>query len=201
MILDEFKGRPGFPFPRYFDDPNDYAHAQMYWLRVLRSVPGFDDTAWVPHSTSRELPDAMYEGSVFRILCRREAKEVFAQTVSVDGHANMLLAENAGIGAEETAPYAPPGQRPAAIPPITVEEARAHAARMARVGAWVEAGAIWAPDPSHPQGGALVPTERLILTAEVSPAAEPLAIEVLELFLRPGPAAERVNARFSPPEA
>jgi hypothetical protein len=64
--------------------------------------------------------------------------------------------------------------------------------------AWVEMTTMWRAEAGQPAGGAEVGIERLILTSTISEACEPLARQALALFLQDGPAAERVNSRFSP---
>ncbi|RCK47091.1 hypothetical protein TH25_16415 [Thalassospira profundimaris] len=206
MILDEFTSVPDFPFERYFESVNQHISATQYWLRVLRSVPGFVESDWKPRVRPIELEDDMYLGKVVDIISLKLKKEINLQTYSVLGDANMLMKENQPISEEEYAEqknlFGPNFMlEDDALSGITYEEAlqEAKANSVTKpVMIWVEKGIHWEVAPDLSEGGYEVPIERLILTSEISRRAEPKAIQALELFLRPGSAMERVNSAFSP---
>lgn len=208
MILDEFRSESGFPFDRYFEFPTQYAAATQYWLRVLRSVPGFAEEAWKPRERPVEIKEDMYLGKVVDILSIGLRKEINLQTSSILGDANVLFNENQGCSeAEYQRQKDLLGQDfeldEGALQGMSYQDALQEAEYELRhnpVKAWVEDAVHWQPGPSAAEGGFEVGIERLVLTSVISEQAEAKAVRALGLFLQEGPALERVNSVFSPDE-
>ncbi|MGR2737316.1 hypothetical protein ACUY1T_02570 [Billgrantia sp. Q4P2] len=206
MNIDRYKTIPGFPFDNYFDNSDQYIHAQSYWLSVLRSAKGFDDREWVSKLSQVDVRDEMYVGRVCYIIALEKRKELMLNTASILGEANMLFRENQGISDEEYAAQKKMfGQEfeldREFLNGITYKEAFLQAqedARKSPLTTWVEKATHWQSDMTYSERGYEVEVERLVLTSEISERAEPLAIQALELFLQNGPAMERVNSVFSP---
>lgn len=195
MVLDGFQDLPGLPFPRWWEDMGQFASARRYWLAVVRSAGNWVEDDWEPKFSAPLSKSQILDGQVVALTHRWEPKELRLHTTSIKGQVAGLLDANADIGAEEAAAF---GMVAGAVPPMSRAEAEDEVRRTyAPFGAWVEPAVRWRPRSDHPDGGVEVPVERLILTAEISDRAEPLARKALRLFLAAGPAMRRVNDVFA----
>lgn len=208
MIIDSIRTHPNFPFDHAFERVNDYIEAQKYWLAVLRSVPGFKESDWHAKLQEPNIKDDMYLGRVIHIINLEDAKEITLQTTSVAADVNMTLTENPPMTPKEMKAQAElfgPGfqltdiQKNGIPPEQALADSQARFAK-APLEAWVEKTDHFQSDAMNPEGGVLIPVERLVLTSEISARAEPVAVHALSLFLETGPAAARVNEAFPDPE-
>ena len=205
MILDTYRETPGFPFEYFFQSLEQYSHAQTYWITVLRHAVGFEETHWHPLKREVDLNDDMYTGLITILQDRAQMKEIFLHTFSLPAEVNMLVQENGPQDKADIPEYVLEVMDEKAIEkmvagtPEDVLRAEAETDYKPFM-AWVERGNMWIDQPGHPEGGVLMPTERLMLTAEISEKYEPLALQVFESFIAKGSAMERVNAVFAPPQ-
>lgn len=205
MILDQFTDLPDYPFDHFHEQVSQFISAQSYWLSVLRSAYGFDGAQWLPVDGGADLADLQYTGSVVAVRSIALVKQINIQTTSTPAHANMLATENPGYSDADMArlqrdlgpDFTLDDQARRGLTPAEALAAATADADLYPVTIFVEPKTIWLPRPNHPQGGVEQKIELLSLTGEISPRAEPLALQALELFLEPGPSSDRVNVLFS----
>lgn len=197
MILERFREIEGFPFENYFADVNEYIQAQLYWTEIVQSTPSFAKEDWSPIPESESLDADMQSGRMIWLNAVDGRKQIMLHMTSVEGLAQMLIADNPGVDAKaedelRTVFGADFPIDDTMRQPLSQDEARriAQAERSAQpVKTWVEQRAPWVAGD--------LPIERLYLTAEISEQAEPQAILALNLFMQPGAAFERVNSVFA----
>lgn len=203
MIIDGYRALPGFPFANYFENVEQFTNAQLYWLAVLRSVEGFDESEWTPLVRPVDLDDDMYMGCVTILQNIEQRKELILNTRSLAGDTNILIRENGPMDEEHILPgmELTPEQRDQILNGIPEDQLRRESeANYTPHLIWVEKATIWVDKPGDPMGGVEVPAERLVFNCEISEEMEPVARRALESFLAPGPAMDRVNAEFAPDE-
>ncbi|MGR2737315.1 hypothetical protein ACUY1T_02565 [Billgrantia sp. Q4P2] len=200
-IIKQLKAGGG-SFDKYFIDTGCYVSAQKYWLLLLRSLPHYSEGEWVPVMRPVDVKDDQISGLVFWIRNAADKKEIILHTGSFEGFVHQYMVDNGGYTDEEVEQFSKdfdyhPSE--AEKRGLTWDEAEKDARLMyEEFLAWVENAIYFHHDPSYPDGGVEVSIERLILTSEISERTEPLAIQALELFLREGPAMDRVNRVFAP---
>lgn len=214
MIVDQFEDQPGFPFDRYFEDTNQYIAAQQYWHAVLRAAVGFSENNWQPVEKSLDLDDDMYTGLVVDVEYPSARKIIKIHSSSVAGNANLILREGletaklmgTRTGADMFGPeiyddYEKLLADGAIAPPITTQaaaeaEARGQDAKTGGFQAGVERRDFYDETQEGSAHGPYVYGEECLIVAQISPHNEPRVLEALRLFLKPGVAMERVNAKF-----
>ena len=197
MILDGFRTQPDFPFEGYFEDVAQYIQTRLYWLAVLRHAIGFDENDWQTDPDSGNPAEDMSNGLGVRLSSATLNKQIWIDTISLPGEINMVLRLNAPMDRAYLLDEFDEETRAKLLAGVPEDILRAEtAAAYKPLMAWVEPAILWLPKPGHPEGGEEIAVERLIVSAEISEAAEPLALQALESFLAPGPAMDRVNRDF-----
>ncbi len=198
MLYDDFLDEPHFPYEHYATDLDHFIAAGRYWLMLLRSAKGFEEGQWQPVLRPVDVIADQLSGMMFWLRNISDTKEISLHTNSLEGCAAQLHADNPPMcpdaikKAETSFDWTP---TPDEIKGQSLEQAFVEAREIYEpFSAWVEPVQFFKPDVNNPAGGATYDAERLILTSEVSRDCEPLALNALDLFLKPGPAAARLNS-------
>jgi hypothetical protein len=200
-MIELFKTEPGFPFPDYDIDVQQYIGAQRYWLHLVRQAPGFDAGRWAAVVRPVDIPGDQARGLLLWLRSAEDRKEIFLSTSSFEACVRQHRADHAGMSprqireARETWGYEPDE---ATVRGLTEAEAKAEVQAFYKPFlAWVEPAVWFRQDRGHPDGGTEVAVERLILTSEIAPGPETQALRALQLFLDQGRAQGRVNRAFA----
>lgn len=206
MFIDTYKNMPDFPFNRYFESPNQYVLTQQYWLRVLRSTPGFKEENWQPVIKPVNIKDDMYIGLLVDIENLKERKVIKLHTTSICGYAHFLLKEdfstkdaiknldsNFGIDSNITANLVKDLEE-------ATNKSAQHFKRTKGFEAGVDKRDFYINAVADDIEDSYVYGEEFSIISTISSDNELKAIHALELFLQPGPAMERVNSVFVPEE-
>ena len=201
-ITEEYQRLPDYPFDDYYRSVNQFIGAQQYWLRVLRLAAGFDDRDWQPLIKPVDVADDMHTGLVIEIQNLEQRKTLRIHATSIDGRAAFLLRED-NETREAVAQF---GSDPAFdddldVPLVeTLDQAQAIARSEFAAHAGFDAGVdrrdIFIETADG--GGDYVYGEQMSIVSSICPENEARALHALELYLAPGPAAQRVNDTFQP---
>ena len=199
MILENFKNHETYPFNRFYESANQYAFSQQYFLSLLRSVDGFQESEWKPIPRKVDIKDDQYMGLLVEIFNVEEKKAISLSVIGREGVANMLYRENQF--SKKEIKYTNDDREKSDLPKIagnpTMRDIvdNLNQSYAGPVNAQVDSVQIYIDDFEEE-----VLFEKLFLGGEISEQAENKLVDVLEIFLKPGSNADTINDMFFPAE-